>query len=472
MSDLRITSMELLKKAKRIIKKHSMLAQKERVLIGLSGGPDSVCLLHVLHKLKDDFKLDLHALYIDHSLRPDEVPAEIRFCEILCENLTVPFITKSIDVKSYAQSQGMNRQEAARALRYMVFEETAYKINAHRIALGHTADDQAETLLMRLFRGSGPTGLSAIPPIRGIIIRPLIEIERAEIERFLEGEKIDFIVDSSNLKKDYLRNKIRSSLIPMIKEYNPAIIDTLSRTAAIFREENKYLEIIVVRTMMRLVSRKTDSRIEFFLSPVEVMDKVILRRVLRKAIEETKGLRGISFTHIEDIIELIKSGKAGDRIYLPRGIRAIKKYSTFVLTSEPPVKLNTYVFEVPGEVVLKEAGMSIKAYIVEKDAEHKIDEPGLWTAYGSFDADQLTFPLMVRPRKTGDFFCPFGFGRRKKLQDFFVDEKVPRDERDKIPLIISGDDIIWVAGHRGDERFRVKEETKRVLRLEVRKIGD
>ena len=467
-----MNSIELLKKAKRTIKKYSMLYGKERVLIGLSGGPDSVCLLHVLHALKDNFKLDLHALYIDHGLRPEEVPLEIKFCENLCENLKVPFITKSIDVKSYAQSQGMNRQEAARALRYMVFEETAYKINAQRIALGHTADDQAETLLMRLFRGSGPTGLSAIPPIRGIIIRPLIEIERAEIERFLEEEKIDFIVDSSNLRKDYLRNKIRSSLIPMLKEYNPAIIDTLSRTAAIFREENKYLDIIVAKTMMRLVSRKTDARIEFFLSPVEVMDKVLLRRVLRKAIEESKGLRGISFTHIEDIIDLIKSGKAGDRIYIPRGIKAIKKYSTFVLTSEPPVKLSTYVFEVPGEVFLKEAEISIKAFIVEKIAEYKIDEPGLWTAYGSFDADRLTFPLTVRPRKTGDFFYPLGFGRRKKLQDFFVDEKIPRDERDRVPLIISGDDIVWVVGYRGDERFRVKEETKRVLRLEVKGVKD
>lgn len=464
-----MNSIELLKKAKRTIKKYSMLYGKERVLIGLSGGPDSVCLLHVLHALKDNLRLDLHALYIDHGLRPEEVPLEIKFCENLCENLKVPFITKSIDVKSYAQSQGMNRQEAARALRYMVFEETAYKINAQRIALGHTADDQAETLLMRLFRGSGPTGLSAIPPIRGIIIRPLIEIERAEIERFLEEEKIDFIVDSSNLRKDYLRNKIRSSLIPMLKEYNPAIIDTLSRTAAIFREENNYLDIIVMKTMMRLISRKTDARIEFFLSPVEVMDKVLLRRVLRKAIEESKGLRGISFTHIEDIIDLIKSGKAGDRIYIPRGIKAIKKYSTFVLTSEPPVKLSTYVFEVPGEVFLKEAEISIKAFIVEKNAEYKIDEPGLWTAYGSFDADRLTFPLTVRPRKTGDFFYPLGFGRRKKLQDFFVDEKIPRDERDRVPLMISGDDIVWIVGHRGDERFKVKEETKRVLKLEVKK---
>ncbi|MEW6214174.1 MAG: tRNA lysidine(34) synthetase TilS, partial [Nitrospirota bacterium] len=453
------------------IKKYSMLVGEEKILIGLSGGPDSVCLLYVLNDLKDKFMLDLHAMYIDHLLRPGETDIEIELCKNLCEKLKVPFITKSIDVKSYAKKQGINRQEAARELRYRIFEEIAYEINANKIALGHTADDHAETLLMRLFRGSGPTGLSGIPPVRGNIIRPLIEIERKEIEGFLDEGKIDYIVDSSNLKKDYLRNKIRLSLIPMLREFNPDIIETLSKTAAIFREEERYFEIIVAKTLMKLISRKTDTRIELFLVPFEIMDKVIMRRVLRKTIEETKGLRGVSFIHIENIIELIKNGKPGDRLYLPKGIRVIKEYSTLVLTSEPPVKLNTYTFAVPGEIVLKEAGILIRASIVgSQESEVMGHDSRLWTTLGIFDADRLTFPLIIRPRKNGDFFCPLGFGKRRKLQDFFVDEKVPRDERDKIPLIISGKDIVWVVGYRGDERFKVIEETKRVLKLEVKRI--
>ena len=446
-----------------------MLSGQERVLVALSGGPDSVCLLYVLKDLKEEFRLDLSVLYVDHGLRPEEAVGEKEFCKNLCAKLKLPFLTKSIDVKSYAEENKLNRQEAARELRYRVFEDTSLEINADKVALGHTADDQAETLIMRLLRGSGPAGLSGIPPVRGKFIRPLIAIQRKEIKQYLEGERIDFIVDSSNLKKDYLRNKIRLSLMPLIEEMNPNIIDTLSRTAAIFREEERYFEILVAKALMKLISRKTNSRIELFLSPLVAMEKIILRRTLRRAIDETKGLRGISFVHIEDIIELIKIGRAGDRLYLPHGMRAIKAYSTFTLTSEPPVRLGAYSLEVPGETVLKEARILIQASIQEsQESEIKDRKPS--DIFAAFDADRLIFPLMIRPRKEGDFFYPHGFGKKKKLQDFFVDEKVPRDERDAIPLIVSGENIIWVIGYRGDERFKVKDETKRVLKLEVKKL--
>ncbi len=461
--------MEIFQKIKETIEKHSMLSGGENVLVALSGGPDSVFLLHVLNNLKEELKLDLHTLYINHGLRPEESPLEIEFCKKLCETLKVPFITKSVDVKSFAKEKSMNNQEAARELRYKVFEETAFETKADKIALGHNADDQAETLLMRLLRGSGPIGLSGIPPVRGMFIRPLIEIERQEINRYIQEEKIDFVVDSSNLRRDYLRNKIRFSIIPMMKEINPNIIETLSRTAAIFREEERHFDIIVVKTLMRLISRKSDSRIELFLSPLEAMDKVILRRVLRRVIDETKGLRRINFIHVEDIIGLIKTGKSGDRLYLPKGIRVIKDYSTLIFTTEPPVKLDTYMLEVPGEINLKEAGVLIKASILESH-KSEIKDLRLSADLAVFDAERLIFPLVVRSRKEGNFFYPFGFGKRKKLQDFFVDGKVPRDERDRIPLIISGEDIIWVAGYRQDDRFKVVDETKKVLKLEVKKL--
>ena len=454
-------------------RKYDMISEGETILAGLSGGPDSICLLYALHKMKDALKLNITALYIDHGLRPAETGSEIEFCKDICRKLNLPFMQKSIDVKSWAKEQKLNLQDAARQLRYRIFNETSYEINARKIALGHTADDQAETLIMRLLRGSGPAGLSGIPPVRGNIIRPLIDIRRGEIEKFLDAEKIAYIIDSSNLKKDYLRNRIRLSFIPMLKEINPDVIETLSKTAAIFRDEERYFETIVTKTLMKLITRKTDLRIELFLSPFEIMDKVIMRRVLRRAINETKSLRGISFTHIEDIIDLIKRGDAGDRLYLPGGIRAIKKYSTFILTSEAPVQLVPSTLTVPGETILKEAGVLIKASLIEDQvSEAIIQKPGLWTTFGIFDVDKLDFPLLVRHRTDGDFFYPFGFGRKKKIQDFFVDQKVPRDERDRVPLIISANDIIWVAGYRGDNRFRVAENTKRVLKLEIKQIRD
>ncbi len=457
--------MNLLGQVNTAIKKHSMLFEKDRVLIGLSGGPDSVCLLHALNNLKDGYKLSLHAIYIDHGLRPDEIPVEIEFCKKLCETLGVPFITKSIDVKSYAKEYGLNKQEAARGLRYKAFDETSLEINANRIALAHNADDQAETFFMRILRGAGQKGLSGIPPVRGKIIRPLIEIERKDIEEFLDGISQSFIVDSSNLKKDYFRNWLRLAVMPEFKRQNLELIRTISRTSEIIREEDNYLELIVTKTLMKLIRKKTDKVIELFLVPLENMDKVILRRVLRRAIDAVKGLRGISFIHIEDIIGLIKNGDSGDRLYLPKGIRVIKGYSTLILTSELPVKLGTYSLEVPGEVVLREAGILIKSSIEEHRAEGKAQEKSV----AILDADKVKAPLTIRARKEGDFFYPAGFGKKKKLQDFFVDEKIPRDERDSVPIVLSGEDVVWIAGYRADERFKATPETKKILMLEIKK---
>jgi len=457
--------MNLLGQVKTTIKKHSMLSEKDRVLTGLSGGPDSVCLLHVLNNLKDGYKLALHAIYIDHGLRPDEIPSEIEFCKKLCENLGVPFITKSVDVKSYAKEYGLNKQEAARELRYKMFEDVAIEIGANRIALAHNADDQAETFFMRILRGAGQKGLSGIPPVRGKIIRPLIEIERKDIEEFLDGISQSFIVDSSNLKKDYFRNWLRLAVMPEFKRQNPELIRTISRTSEIIREEDNYLELIVTKTLMKLIPKKTDRTIELFLVPLETMDKVILRRVLRRAIDAVKGLRGIGFVHIEDIIELVKRGNSGDRIYLPKGIRVIKGYATLILTSEQPSQLGVYSLNVPEELALKESGVLIKSSFADSaeipcDGKSKV----------IIDAERIKLSLVVRARKNGDLFYPFGFGRRKKLQDFFVDEKIPRDERDSIPIVLSGDNIVWIAGYRADERFKVTAETKKILLLEIKPL--
>ncbi|MCX5718096.1 MAG: tRNA lysidine(34) synthetase TilS [Nitrospirae bacterium] len=447
------------------IKKYSMLSANDRVLIGLSGGPDSVCLFHVLNNLKSEYKLSLHAIYIDHGLRPDEIPVEIEFCKTLCENLGVPFITKSIDVKSYAKEYGLNKQEAARELRYKVFEAVALEIGSNRIALAHNADDQAETFFMRLLRGAGQKGLSGIPAVRGKIIRPLIEIERKKIEEFLDNISQSFIVDSSNLKKDYFRNWLRLAVMPEFKRQNPELIRTISRISEIIREEDNYLELIVTKTLMKLIPKKTDRTIELFLVPLETMDRVILRRVLRRAIDAVNGLRGIGFVHIEDIIALVKKGNSGDRIYLPKGVRVIKGYSTLILTSEQPLKLGAYSLNVPEELALKESGILITSSFA--DSPEILCDGKLNII---IDADRIKLPLLVRARKSGDLFYPFGFGKRKKLQDFFVDEKIPRDERDSIPIVLSGNDIVWIAGYRADERFKVTAKTKKIALLEIKPL--
>jgi len=453
---------DLIEKAEKTILKNSLLAQGDSVLVGFSGGPDSACLLYLLHALKETYQLQIRALYINHNLRPVEVPNEIEFCRKFCEGLGIPFIVESIDVISYCKEHSKNRQEAARELRYQVFGKAAAESGANKIALAHNGDDQAETLFMRLVRGAGPAGLSGIPIKRDSIIRPLLEIGRQEIEMFLTSRNIVPVTDSSNLKEVYFRNMIRLRLMPMLKQVNPSLLQSLSHTMEILREEERYFEILVTKTLMKLISRKAQKRIELFLSPLEAMETVILRRVLRRAISETEGLKGIGFLHIEDIIALIKNGQSGDRIVLPRNIRVIKEYALLVITSEEPVRIAEYMLDLPGKAVIVNAHHVVTAEVEEKSV---VFGDGKLSVL--LDAEKMKFPLMVRPRRPGDYFYPIGFGRKKKLQDFFVDMKVPRDERDSIPVVVSGDDIVWVAGYRADDRFKVTEATKKFVRLGI-----
>ncbi len=435
---------------------YNMLKGGESVIVGLSGGPDSVCLTHLLCNL--DLDITLHALYVDHGLRPDEITSEIDFCSLLCNTLNIPFSVKKI---ASLDLMSGNRQSVAREERYKKFHERADEVGADKIAIAHNKNDNAETLLMNFLRGSGPTGLSGIPPVRDAIIRPLIEASREEIEEYLEEQRVDYIIDSSNNNMKYIRNRVRNSLIPVLKHYNPSITDALSNTAAIMREENNYIEMEVSKKLMKLISRKGENRIELFLSPLQYMDKVILRRLLRRAVDSVDSLHGIGRGHIEDIMLLIKNGLSGARVYLPDEIRVIKGYSTLIITCEPPVKIGEYELDIPGELLLKETGSVIKTEIIEKCSK---DDSKTSVC---LDAEKLNKTLKIRGRKSGDHFYPLGFGRRKKLQDFFVDEKVPKDERDRVPILLSQGDIVWIAGFRADDRFKVTDSTDVCVRLEI-----
>ncbi len=458
--------MDILSRVEETVKKHYMLYGGERVLVALSGGPDSVCLLHVLSRMKERWRLTLHAIYIDHGLRK-EASEEADFCRGLCEQLGAGFSTYSIDVKGFAEAEGLGIQEAARMLRYRLLQDEAIRHDFDRIATGHHADDMAETILIRLIRGTGPLGLAGIPPVRGKIIRPLIELERWMIEDYLREQGLRYMMDASNLKRDYLRNRVRLDLMPILKRFNPKIVNSLYRTARILREENDFIEVKVTKALMRLISRKDSERIELFLAPMENLERVILRRALMRAINEVKSLRGISSEHIEDIIDLIYEGQTGSRLYLPDDIRVIKGYSTLVITAKKPERVGEYELKIPGETVIREASVVLISSI-----HSELDEFGDGKVMAVFDFDTLRMPLKVRARRPGDYFYPFGLGKRKKLQDFFVDAKVPRDQRDSVPLIVSGDDIAWVVGYRMDDRFRVTPSSQRILKIIVRALRD
>jgi tRNA(Ile)-lysidine synthase len=458
--------MNLPNKVRDTINKYNMLSENDHVMIALSGGPDSVCLATALNELKKTYKLALTAIYLDHGLRPDEVENEKAFCKEFCDRRQIGFLVESINVKEYADEKGLNLQEAARELRYSALDKVLLSNKADRIALGHNADDQAETILMRLFRGSGRKGLTGIPPLRGKIIRPLIEVERKDIEQFLKtGVSQSFMIDSSNLKEDYYRNWLRNNVMKEVKKKNPSVVEDICRSIDIIREEDEYLEFIVTKTLIRLISRKTNTSIELFVTPLETIAKPVLRRVLRRALDATESLRGISFTNIEDMIHLIKKGKAGDSIDLPGGIRVIRDYSILKITTDKQISIGAHELGPEDELTISEVGMMIKSSVGNAG-----EEPGDGRFTIMMDAENVQFPLKVGPREEGDCFYPLGFGKRKKLQDFFVDEKISRDKRDEVPIVKSGNDIIWVAGLRADHRYRITENTKKVLRLKITRV--
>ncbi|MBF0516676.1 MAG: tRNA lysidine(34) synthetase TilS [Nitrospirae bacterium] len=459
--------MGFINKIKETIAKYSMLSDGDTVIVGLSGGADSVTLLYCLRELA--MGLTLYAVYIDHGLRPVETPREIEFCANLCYTIGVSFCAEQISLPPKITS---NSQDTLRELRYEILERIAYERKAARIAMGHNKDDQAETVLLHFIRGSALSGLGGIPPVRGKIIRPLIDTTRADIEKYIDSIDatnsggLKFVTDSSNLTQKYTRNKVRHSLLPVLKQYNPNIVDTLTRNADIIRDENTYMERLSIKKTMTLISRRTDRTVELFLLPLQTLEKTIQRRVLKTALGSVDSLKGIGAIHIDDIIELVKHAPTGASIDLPRGIRAIKGYSLVTITTEEQTcaPINTYTLETPGELIIKEAGVVVRASLAEagQGAPNRLSV--------IVDADRLENPLTVRGRSDGDYFYPMGFGKRKKVQDFFVDEKVPKNARDGVPLVFSGDELVWIAGIRGDERFTPGQQTRRFLRLELLQI--
>src|SRR3990172_2308945 len=456
--------MNIVVQIEKTIEQYSMISPKEHVLIGLSGGADSVCLSLALKKLSAKYDLTLSAVYIDHGLRPQDMDREIAFCSDFTRQEGIDFYVRHIRASKPEETGGkrQNLHDELRLLRYSEFRVLAFEIGADSIALGHTRDDQAETLLMRLLRGSGSRGLSGIYPVNCGIIRPLLNISRQDIESYLKEQGQQFIEDPSNQKNIYLRNRIRHTVIPVLKQLNPNLSETFAHAADMHREEDELLEILATKEMEKVFVKKTDDTVELRLAPLVNLHIPMKRRVIRRTIGAIADLRGICLNHIDAVIALIDQSGVGACSHLPGGIRAIKGYNTLKLTTSLPKKLSSYALDVPGSLYLSESALTLEASVEQGKVNLQAR-----TDIAVFDFNRIELPLCVRSRKPGDFFFPFGFGKRKKLQDLFVDLKIPREQRDSIPVVTSGNDIIWVAGCRTDARYSVSDSTQRYLVLKL-----
>jgi len=458
-------------RVKRAIDRYHLLEKGDRLIVGVSGGVDSMVLLHLLHACRETFDLSLIVAHVNHGFRPEESEREAELVQKESARLCLPFEYGKFNVREFQKLGGLSPQDAARRVRFHFFYDLLHKHRAQKIALGHNADDQVETVLLRLIRGSGVRGLKGILPIRGgRVIRPLLEVWREEIDSFALGKKIPFLCDSSNLRKDYLRNRIRLSLIPFIEgEFQPNFKETLLRTSNVLRVENDYLEKGAQEAYQKIV-HEAEETLAFNFSEYQSLHRAIQWRVIEKILEKRLDC-GMTMeegrgTEVHKIHQKLHQASPSFLVELPHGFWVEKRYD-LVLFGKREVKPSV-PFEVelisPGHTLVEEIG---KEVVIEETDRDQFGGYSGSPDTALMDYESLRFPLKMRNFRPGDRFCPLGVKGSQKLKDFFIDHKVPRFERPRIPLLISEERVAWIVGHRIDERVKITERTRKVLKVKV-----
>ena len=449
-----------------------------RVIVALSGGADSVALLLILHDLHVGGSVALAgAAHLNHLLRGRDADEDEAFCAALAARLDVPFVSERMDVRRLAREQKRSLEDAARRARYAFLERAADRLEADRIAVAHTRDDQAETFLIRLIRGAGTRGLGAIRPRAGRVVRPLLDIDRAELEAYLRQREQPHREDASNADVSIPRNRIRHELLPLLQSrFSPAITDVLAREAALARQDEDFLHHHAIELASRIVLRDkgtSGESLRIDAAGLRSAPPALSSRVAYDVLSRLAGSRPVSFDHVQRLLALA-AGDARGVVSVPGG-RAVRVADVIMLRpgrAEKPHEPNRFAFllSIPGEVQSAAHGWTIAAERLAGLAESSpLAARGEEVAVA---ADVLVGPLGIRSRRQGDRFHPLGAPGSRKLQDFLVDRKVPRLERDALPLVVDGRDrIVWVVGHSVAEGFRVHDRSQAVILLKVKRLG-
>ncbi len=439
-----------------------MIPRKATVLVALSGGPDSCALAHALCALRKRLRCQVVAAHVHHGLRGQDADADAAHAAAVAASLGVPFTQRSANVRRFAGENKLSLETAAREVRYHLLAEAARELGADLIATGHTADDQAETVLMNLLRGTGVDGLAGIPPVRSDIIRPLLDVTRAEVEAYCLENKLAYRLDSSNLDVAFTRNRVRHQVLPVLKDIQPNTVGVLCRAAEIVRGENEMLEGIVDGLLTRISIPEADG-LSIGLQALTALPVGFRRRLLRAAIGRVKGdLLEVEWERIDALVELARHGRTGAVVELTGGVRVERSYDSLRVYRDTPTAAipgHEWLLHVPGRVDLPWFNVSLQAR--RSRSSRVVNDPSI----AILDADTLQAPLVIRTWRPGDRFVPLGMSRSKKLQDFFADERVPARKRKMAALVLSGAEIVWVVGHRISDRHKVTDSTCRTVRI-------
>ena len=458
----------ILDQVKKTIAKYHMLSEGECLIVGVSGGVDSVALLSMLHTLRDHYGLSLVVAHLNHRLRGPESERDEGFVREIAQELDLPCEVESMEVRGMKR-RGNTLQEAARTARFSFFRRLVEKHRADKVALGQTADDQAETMVMRFLRGAGLSGLKGIPPARGEVIHPLIETRRAQLETYLAGLGLGHVDDSSNWKDVYLRNRVRRHVVPFLENYNPSLTENLARMAHLLWQEDQSLTQETERAWSRM-ARRHEEVVCVELPHFRSLHPALQFRLLKHAVHGVSGAEGkrVAAVHIIALVDLAVTGTPHGAVYLPGGVVAKRIYDRLEIRRGTAPVAGGFDVPVtfPGTAVIPEIGKKLVGEWIDAwDLRESSDQVAF------FDGDRLQPMVRVRNWRSGDRFRPLGMTGSKKIKDCFIDWKIPVDQRHQIPLVVSADTIVWVVGHRISHDVRVTGETKRVMRLEVRDLN-
>lgn len=453
-----------------------LILPKDSILVAVSGGIDSVCLLDILFNLKDKLKIKkISVAHFNHKLRDKESQRDEEFVKNLAKKYELDFYAECSNIKKLSHDEKLSVQECARNYRLDFLQRIAVKSHSNKIATGHNKDDLAETSLMWLIRGTSLEGLKGIAPRRDKFIRPLLLLSRSEIKNYAIRNNILNIEDSSNAKNDYLRNYIRNKLFPIIEENcNKNAKNNIARFASIIKDDVNYLDVISKKYEKKYFKDILFGK-EIKLDIFNKLHPSIQKRILKNVISfiSANSLKNIMHSHLLDIISIAKETNTGAKtLNLPANIIASKTYSTLKITKNThPLKLQNTEFEInfPGLTLIEEFGLSITCAILPGGNE--IDNYNLAKqGFSYFDYDKIKFPLKIRLANFGDKFQPLGSLGIKKLSDFFIDKKIPADIRWITPVITSNENIIWVLSHRIDEKYKVNHSSKNVLQISYKYV--
>jgi tRNA(Ile)-lysidine synthase len=455
----------MLDKVKRTIEKHEMLSPEDRVVVAVSGGVDSMVLLRALYEMREEQKIWLAVAHLDHQMRPDS-GEDARFVVDYARSLLLPFVQEAIDVSMHIRVERLSPEEGARRMRYRFLARAARELDANVIALGHNKDDRVETFFLHLLRGAGLAGLAGIPPVRceGALryIRPLFECSRSEILAFARERALAYREDPTNRDRRYARNRVRWELLPLLHEYNPNVVEIVARAQETLRKAHEHVQRIAKSVLEQALVQESSDEIRLERQTINSCEELIQEYVLREAIQRVRGgLQGIESIHIEQMQDELRKARSGSQVLLPGGIRFVVQSREVRITRKSSRSM-PYCFELQlgAENSFRQIGWSFVMALLAGSHPDSRDH-----LEARLDYDRIAEPLYVRNRRQGDRFEPLGLGGTKKLQDFFTDAKIPREERDRLPLICDQAGILWVVGWRISERCRVTSRTSRTLQI-------